>query len=60
MTKTDFDARLSSLNRKTTKNKSDHLLVQNELNKLVQNELIKILEQILVHKQKLITEKKTF
>ena len=33
-TKTDFDAKLSSLNRKTTKNKSDHLLIQNELNKL--------------------------
>ena len=32
-TKTDFDAKLSSLNRKNTKNKSDHLLVQNELNK---------------------------
>ena len=32
--KTDFDAKLSSLNRKITKNKSDHLLVQNELNKL--------------------------
>ena len=25
---------MSSLNRKITKNKSDHLLVQNELNKL--------------------------
>ena len=34
ITKTDFDAKLSSLNRKITKNKSDHLLVQNELNKL--------------------------
>ena len=34
ITKTDFDAKLSRLNRKTTKNKSDHLLVQNELNKL--------------------------
>ena len=33
ITKTDFDAKLSSLNRKNTKNKSDHLLVQNELNK---------------------------
>ena len=34
ITKTDFDAKLSSLNRKTIKNKADHLLVQNELNKL--------------------------
>ena len=34
VTKTDFDAKLSSFNRKITKNKSNHLLVQNELNKL--------------------------
>ena len=34
MTKTDFNAKLSGLNRKITKNKIDHLLVQNELNKL--------------------------
>ena len=34
ITKTDFDAKLSSLNRKITKNKSDHLLVQNQLGKL--------------------------
>ena len=34
ITKTDFDAKLSGLNRKITKNKTDHLLVQNELNKL--------------------------
>ena len=32
--KTDFDDKLSNLNRKITKNKTDHLLVQNELNKL--------------------------
>ena len=32
--KTDFDAKLSSLNRKITKNKSKHLLVENELNNL--------------------------
>ena len=31
---TDFDAKLSRLNRKITQNKSDHLLVQNELDKL--------------------------
>ena len=34
MTKTDFDAKLSSLNRKITSNKTKHLLVENELNKL--------------------------
>ena len=35
ITNADFDAKLSSLNRKITKNKWDHLLVQNELNKLI-------------------------
>ena len=34
MAKTDFEDKLSNLNRKITKNKTDHLLVQNELNKL--------------------------
>ena len=29
LTKTDFDAKLSSLNRKITANKSKHLLVEN-------------------------------
>ena len=32
--KTDFDAKLSGFNRKITKNKTDNLLVKNELNKL--------------------------
>ena len=32
--KTDFDAKLSSLNSKTTSNKWKHLLVENELKKL--------------------------
>ena len=32
--KTEFDSRLSNLNRKINKNKSDHLLLQNELNQL--------------------------
>ena len=32
ITKTDFDAKLLGLNRKITKNKTDHLLVQDELN----------------------------
>ena len=34
ITKTEFDAQLSSLNREITQNKSKHLLVSNELNKL--------------------------
>ena len=34
ITKTDFDAKLSNLNGKITQNKSKHLLVENELNKL--------------------------
>ena len=34
ITKTDFDAKLLGFNRKITKNKTNHLLVQNELNKL--------------------------
>ena len=33
-TKTDFDAKLSSFNRKITLNKTKHLLVENELKKL--------------------------
>ena len=34
LTKTDFDAKLSSLNRKITSNKTKHLLVENELKNL--------------------------
>ena len=34
ITKTDFDAKISSLNKKTTLNKSKNLLAENELNKL--------------------------
>ena len=34
ITKTGFDAKLLSLNRKITQNKTKHLLVENELNKL--------------------------
>ena len=34
ITKTEFDAKLSSLNRKITANKSKYSLVENELNKL--------------------------
>ena len=34
MTATDFDSKLLGLNRKITQNKTKHLLVENELNKL--------------------------
>ena len=34
ITKTEFDSKLSSLNRNITANKSKYLLVENELNKL--------------------------
>ena len=34
ITKTDFDDKLSSINRKITSNKSKHILVENELNKV--------------------------
>ena len=34
ITKTDFDTKLSSLNRKVTGNKVKYLLVENELKKL--------------------------
>ena len=34
ITKADFDAKLSSLNKKVTQNKTKHLLVESELNKL--------------------------
>ena len=34
VTKTDFDAKLSSLNRKITSNKTKYLLIKNQLKKL--------------------------
>ena len=34
VTKTDFDNKLSDINRKITSNKTRHLLIQNELKKL--------------------------
>ena len=33
ITKTDFDTKLSGLNKKITSNKAKHLLVENELKK---------------------------
>ena len=40
MTKTDFGAKLPSLNRRITSNKTKHVLVENELNKLKTFDLI--------------------
>ena len=34
ITKTDFDDKLLSVNKKITENKTKHLLAENELNKL--------------------------
>ena len=34
ITKTDFDAKLSGINKKITSNKTKHLLVENKLKKL--------------------------
>ena len=43
---TSFDAKLSSLNRKITSNKSNHLLVENELKKLKEFDLDYVLGKI--------------
>ena len=49
ITKTDFDAKLSNLNRKITQNKTKHLLVENEL--LIQVALLeKVILKKMVHK----------
>ena len=40
LAKTDFDVKLSSLNRNITTNKIKHLLVENELKKLKTSDLI--------------------
>ena len=40
MTKTDFDAKLSSLNRKIVLNKTDNLLIENQLKKLKKFDLV--------------------
>ena len=50
-TKTDFDARLSSLNRKITANKSKHLLVENEINRLKQLSLDYFVGKILFDRE---------
>ena len=43
ITKTDFDSKLSNLNKKITENKIDHLLVQNELNKFKKHLILVVL-----------------
>ena len=53
-TKTDFDAKLSSFNRKITANKSKNLLVENELKKLKISDSSYLMERVtfkkMVHK----------
>ena len=46
ITNTDFDAELSSLNRKITSNKAKHLLVENQLKKLKSFDLVYFLGKI--------------
>ena len=50
ITKTDFDAKLLSLNRKITKNKTDHLTVKNELHKLKMLILVILLKKVILKK----------
>ena len=53
-TKIDFDAKLSSLNRKITANKTKHLLVEKELKKLKTSDsgyfIDKVILKNMVHK----------
>ena len=52
ITKTDFDVKLSSLNRKITSNKTIHLLVENELKKLLIQVIleVKVILKKMLHK----------
>ena len=50
ITKTDFGVRLSGLNRKITKNKSEHVLVNNELNQLKTFDFAISLEKVILKK----------
>ena len=50
ITKTDFDAKLSSLNKRITQNKSKHLLVEDERNKLKNLILVILLEKVILEK----------
>ena len=47
---TDFDTTLSNLNRKITQNKSQHLLVENELNQLKILIQVTILVEVILKK----------
>ena len=48
VTKRDFDAKLSSLNKKITQNKTKHLLVESELNKLKLLILVILSEKVIL------------
>ena len=54
LTKTDFDAKLSSLNRKITINKTKYLLVENELKKL--KILIRVISKVKVTLKKMVSK----
>ena len=54
LTKTDFDAKLSSLNRKVTINKTKYLLVENELKKL--KILIRFISKVKVTLKKMVSK----
>ena len=50
ITKTDFNAKLSSLNRKITSDKSKHLLVENDLKKLKHFVQVILLAKLILQK----------
>ena len=50
ITKMDFDAKLSRINRKITKSKSKNLLVENELNKLKTSDSSYLLARVTLKK----------
>ena len=50
ITKTDFNAKLSSLNRKITSDKSKHLLVENNLKKLKHLVQVILLAKLILQK----------
>ena len=50
ITKTDFNAKLSSLNRKITSDKSKHLLVENDLKKLKHMVQVILLAKLILQK----------
>ena len=50
ITKTDFNAKFSSLNRKITSDKSKHLLVENDLKKLKHLVQVILLAKLILQK----------